>query len=201
MTLTGFARIVCAVVLAIAASITTATQGTQQLALSQQTHQVFELGAGAPLHVFTLTIGTSRTLTLDVTSKVSAVNVEILTPSGAPIDPALVERFAVGPGEVPPLGALLFEEGFRHVYDDAGARLVSIFSAGGAANRDLPVSSSYRTVTPMGMIMTRRADGETTIEPFEIDWESYNDPRRNAFLYRATSWLSPHRPPMYAHSA
>ena len=113
MTLTGFARIVCAVVLAIAASITTATQGTQQLALSQQTHQVFELGAGAPLHVFTLTIGTSRTLTLDVTSKVSAVNVEILTPSGTPIDPALVERFTVGPGEVPPLGALLFEEGFH----------------------------------------------------------------------------------------
>ena len=83
------ARIICAVVLAISASMITATQGTQQVALSQQTHQVFELGTGSPLHVFTLTVGTSRVLTLDVTSKVSAVNVEILTPSGAPIDPAL----------------------------------------------------------------------------------------------------------------
>ena len=110
---TRVARIVWAVALAIAASTTTATQGTQQLALSQQTHQVFDLGAGSPLHVFTLTVGTSRVLTLDVTSKISAVNVEILTPSGAPIDPALVERFTVGPGEVPPLGALLFEEGFH----------------------------------------------------------------------------------------
>jgi len=113
MTRPEVVRIVCAAVLAISASMTTATQGTQQIALSQQTHQVFELDAGSPLHVFTLTVGMSRVLTLDVTSKVSAVNVEILTPSGAPIDPALVERFTVGPGEVPPLGALLFEEGFH----------------------------------------------------------------------------------------
>ena len=113
MTRPEVVRIVGAIVLAISASMITATQGTQQVALSQQTHQVFELGAGSPPHVFTLTVGTSRVLTLDVTSKLSAVNVEILTPSGAPIDPALVERFTVGPGEVPPLGALLFEEGFH----------------------------------------------------------------------------------------
>ena len=113
MTSTGLARVTCVISLAVAASMTTATQSTQQLALSQQTHQPFDLGVGSPPHVFTLTVGTPRALTLDVTSKLSAVNVEILNPSGAPIDPALVERFTVGPGEVPPLGALLFEEGFH----------------------------------------------------------------------------------------
>ena len=113
MTPSRFARGVCIIVLAIAASTTTATQGTQQVALSQQTHEVFDLGAGSPPHVFTLTVGTPRALILDVTSKLSAVNVEIVTPSGAPIDPALVERFTVGPAEVPPLGAVLFEEGFH----------------------------------------------------------------------------------------
>lgn len=73
-------------------------------------------------------------------------------------------------------------EGFRRVYDDDDGLLISLFSAGGAENRDLPSESSYRSVTPMALRIHRRADGETTITPFEIDWASYNDPERNAFF-------------------
>lgn len=73
------------------------------------------------------------------------------------------------------------EEGFRRVYDDEAGLLVTLFSAGGADNDDLPPESSYRGVTPMGATITRSADGETTITPFEIGWRSYNDPARNGF--------------------
>lgn len=82
------------------------------------------------------------------------------------------------------------EEGFRRVYDDDAGLLITLFSAGGDGNRDLPPNSSYRNVTPMGMTLHRSRDGETTITPFTIDWESFNDPERNAF-HRA--------PPEIAH--
>lgn len=76
------------------------------------------------------------------------------------------------------------EEGFRRVYDDESGLLITLFSAGGADNRDLPRTSSYRSVTPMAMTLRRSADGETLITPFAIDWATYNDPERNAFHQR-----------------
>ncbi len=74
------------------------------------------------------------------------------------------------------------DEGFRRVYDDEAGLLISLFSAGGRENRDLPPPSSYRSVTPMALSIVRAASGETTITPLEIDWSSYNDPDRNAFF-------------------
>ena len=76
------------------------------------------------------------------------------------------------------------EEGFRRVYDDENGLLITLFSAGGADNRDLPRTSSYRSVTPMAMTLRRSKDGETVITPFAIDWAAYNDPERNAFHQR-----------------
>ncbi len=73
------------------------------------------------------------------------------------------------------------EEGFRRIYDDDAGLLITLFSAGGRDNRDLPPRSSYRGVTPMGMTLHRSRNGETTITPFALDWESFNDPARNAF--------------------
>jgi hypothetical protein len=73
-------------------------------------------------------------------------------------------------------------EGFRRVYDDGSGLLITLFSAGGAQNRDLPANSSYRAVTPMGLTLRRSREGETTITPFEIDWATYNHPERNAFF-------------------
>jgi len=72
-------------------------------------------------------------------------------------------------------------EGFRTVYDDSGSRLLTVFSAGGAQNGDLPLDSNYREVRPMALTIRHRA-GVSTITPFEIDYARYNDPRYNAFF-------------------
>jgi hypothetical protein len=44
-------------------------------------------------------------------------------------------------------------EGFRRVYDDDHQLVISLFSAGGEHNDDLPADSSYRSVTPMAMTL------------------------------------------------
>ena len=71
--------------------------------------------------------------------------------------------------------------GFERVYDDESGLLITVFSAGGRTNRDLPERSSYRSVTPMALTLRRSAAGETTITPFAIEWAAYNGPDRNAF--------------------
>ncbi|MCP4449461.1 MAG: serine/threonine protein phosphatase [Myxococcales bacterium] len=75
-------------------------------------------------------------------------------------------------------------EGFCSVYKDGGARLLSLFSAGGENNRDLPEDSSYRDVTPMAMTMTISED-ETKVTPWVIEYEKFNDPSRNLFFASA----------------
>ncbi len=72
-------------------------------------------------------------------------------------------------------------EGFQMTYDDDAARLITLFSSGGADNEDLPADSSYRTVTPMAMTVKRDPSG-TSITPWAPDYKTYNDPARNAFF-------------------
>ena len=69
-------------------------------------------------------------------------------------------------------------EGFRTSYDET---LYTLFSAGGATSLDLPETSNYREVTPMGLTIRWRG-GATSVTPFAIDWARYNDPARNRFL-------------------
>lgn len=72
-------------------------------------------------------------------------------------------------------------EGFATPYDDDAARLITLFSAGGKDNGDLPEESTYREVTPMALTIVH--DGTSaTVEPWTPDWKSYNDPERNAFF-------------------
>src|SRR3954465_11555097 len=72
------------------------------------------------------------------------------------------------------------DAGFRPMYGEA-ASLITLFSAGGADNNDLPEDSSYRAVTPMAA--TIRIDGGTVqVTPWLIDYERFNDPRRNRFF-------------------
>lgn len=73
------------------------------------------------------------------------------------------------------------DEGFRIVYDDEAVKLVTLFSAGGATNDDLPADSGYRSVHPMAMTMSWD-DGDLVITPWAIDYERYNDPEKNAFF-------------------
>jgi len=72
-------------------------------------------------------------------------------------------------------------EGFRKVYDDPEGILLTLFSAGGAANDDLPLDSGFREVSPKALSI-RLANGVSTFVPFEIDYARFNDPRHNAFF-------------------
>lgn len=72
------------------------------------------------------------------------------------------------------------DAGFKPIYGDH-ISLLSLFSAGGADNEDLPQDSSYRSVTPMAA--TIRLDGGTAqVTPWPIDYKRFNDPRRNRFF-------------------
>lgn len=72
-------------------------------------------------------------------------------------------------------------EGFRRIYDDPEAQLLSVFSAGGKDNNDLPPESNYREVTPMALTVRHR-DGVSEVTPFPIEYQRYNDPRLNRFF-------------------
>jgi hypothetical protein len=72
-------------------------------------------------------------------------------------------------------------EGFKRIYEDDHQLLITLFSAGGKTNDDLPAESGYRSVTPMAMTV-RHKDGQSTITPWQIDYERYNDPKVNAFF-------------------
>ena len=72
-------------------------------------------------------------------------------------------------------------EGFKEIYAEPDARLINLFSAGGASNDDLPKDSNYREVTPMALTIKHKA-GVSQIAPFVIDYERFNDPAVNAFF-------------------
>ena len=73
------------------------------------------------------------------------------------------------------------EEGFRRTYDDPEQLLITLFSAGGKLNEDLPAESGYRNVTPMALTIKHK-DGQSEIIPWRVDYERYNDPEKNAFF-------------------
>jgi len=73
------------------------------------------------------------------------------------------------------------KQGFSLAYDEPDLRLMTLFSAGGADNYDLPERSSYRRVIPTALTIRYR-DGRTDIEPWVIDYASYNDPTVNGFF-------------------
>jgi hypothetical protein len=71
--------------------------------------------------------------------------------------------------------------GFKDHYPRDDIRLLTVFSAGGVANADLPDDSNYRDVRPMALTITHTA-GDTKVVPWAIDYRSYQDPERNAFF-------------------
>ncbi|MEJ7600238.1 MAG: metallophosphoesterase [Kofleriaceae bacterium] len=72
------------------------------------------------------------------------------------------------------------DAGFKAIYSDQTS-LLSLFSAGGADNDDLPPDSSYRTVTPMAATI-RLEGGTAQVTPWLIDYKRFNDPKRNRFF-------------------
>ncbi len=71
-------------------------------------------------------------------------------------------------------------EGFKTVYS-GDTKLLSVFSAGGKTNDDLPENSSYREVKPMALTMSIKGDS-VKVSPWAIDYEAFNSPERNAFF-------------------
>jgi hypothetical protein len=72
-------------------------------------------------------------------------------------------------------------DGFKKVIDDGNNMLLSLFSAGGQYNDDLPSDSSYREVTPKALTIEYR-DGDMKAIPWVIDYESFNSPVFNRFF-------------------
>ncbi len=72
------------------------------------------------------------------------------------------------------------DAGFQTMYSDQTS-LITLFSAGGADNNDLPPDSSYRTVTPMAATI-RLENGTAQVTPWPIDYKRFNDPKRNRFF-------------------
>jgi hypothetical protein len=73
------------------------------------------------------------------------------------------------------------DEGFKKIWDLGDMVLLNLFSAGGRTNNDLPQGASYRSVNPMALTLLRRG-GQTTITPWVIDYEAYNQPMANGFM-------------------
>ena len=73
--------------------------------------------------------------------------------------------------------------GFKSVYRDDDIRLLTVFSAGGMDNDDIPADSNYRDVRPMALSITRR-NGEIKATPWAIDYGRYQSPELNAFKER-----------------
>ncbi len=73
--------------------------------------------------------------------------------------------------------------GFKSVYRDDDIRLLTLFSAGGIDNDDIPPDSNYRDVRPMALTITR-TKGEIKAVPWAIDYARYQSPELNAFKER-----------------
>jgi len=74
------------------------------------------------------------------------------------------------------------DAGFQVVYDMGEHMLLNLFSSGGKDNCDLPVNSSYRTVTPMALTI-HYGHGTPTATPWPLEYHSFNYPPHNG-LYR-----------------
>jgi hypothetical protein len=74
------------------------------------------------------------------------------------------------------------ERGFEVFYDFGDRMLLDLFSAGGFDNDDLPIDSSYRTVTPMALSV-QYGQGTPVATPWPIHYRPFNFAPHNG-LYR-----------------
>jgi hypothetical protein len=74
------------------------------------------------------------------------------------------------------------DRGFDVFYDLGDRLLLTVFSAGGPNNADLPVESSYRAVTPMALTL-EYGHGTPIATPWPIQYEPFNYEPHNG-LYR-----------------
>lgn len=75
------------------------------------------------------------------------------------------------------------EHGFEQKFEDSHVQLITLFSAGGEDNEDLPEKSNYRRVRPMALTIRHEGglDGKSELDAWPIDYAPYNDGQYNAF--------------------
>ena len=83
-------------------------------------------------------------------------------------------------------------EGFRRTYDDDNLLLVTLFSAGGKNDHDLPPRSSYRLVTPMALTLSYE-DGKSQITPLAHRVRDLQRSRAKRVFPRGRLAVSPQR--------
>jgi hypothetical protein len=79
-------------------------------------------------------------------------------------------------------GHEMIERGFEVFFDLSDHMLLTLFSSGGADNTDLPIDSSYRTVTPMALSM-QAVQGQISATPWPLNYQPFNYEPHNG-LYR-----------------
>ena len=79
------------------------------------------------------------------------------------------------------------DAGFDVIYALGDCQLLNLFSAGGQHNRDLPVDSSYRKVTPMALTVVKDDAGLRAV-PWPIHYQPFNYDVHNG-LYRQAPTL------------
>jgi hypothetical protein len=72
------------------------------------------------------------------------------------------------------------DAGFELTYDLGDLMLINLFSAGGWDNRDLPLDSSYRKVTPMALTL-RHGYGAPLAIPWPLHYQPFNFDTHNGF--------------------
>jgi hypothetical protein len=75
-------------------------------------------------------------------------------------------------------------DGFRRDVDDEAALAVTVFSAGGVRNDELPERSNYRHVRPAALTVETDGglDDPVRLTPWTIDYLPYSTPERNRLL-------------------
>jgi hypothetical protein len=88
-------------------------QESQTVPLGTRVYDVFELSPAEPVHVSTVLVPGAAEMVIDVHTRALPVGVEVRDPAGVLVDPASYTQLSLGPADVPPLGALFFEEGLH----------------------------------------------------------------------------------------
>lgn len=99
--------------LALAALAPAAGADPQSVPLGTRVYDVFELSPSASAHVSSVDVPGGTEMAIDVHTAVVPIAVEVRNPSGTLLDPAGYTRLTLAAADVPPLGALLFEEGLH----------------------------------------------------------------------------------------
>ena len=86
-------------------------QETLSVPLATRAYDVFELAPSSDVHVSTIDVPGGASMVIDVHTAALPVGVEVRNPSGTLLDPAGYTRFTLAPGDVPPLGLAVLEQG------------------------------------------------------------------------------------------